>query len=176
MEQSKVIEFAEAYNRAAAVRKSIETFRAMEQRRGTSALWGYLDEDKQVVRCRMSDLLERCDGRDPFGPGETGRRVGRDIVRGRYLVSTVFLGIDHGHFGQSMWFETMVFSGAAGFSDDLHQERYETYEQALIGHERAVIDGVNRQGWARWLGYSRSHLRKIQREQSMRGKPAELSP
>ncbi len=51
------------------------------------------------------------------------------------IVSTVFLGIDHNHFGSKpiLW-ETMIFGGRL----DGYQERYETFDDALFGHGRAV--------------------------------------
>jgi len=51
------------------------------------------------------------------------------------FVSTVFLGLDHGHLlgGPPVLFETMVFG------DDIdHMERYLTLEEAKIGHKRVV--------------------------------------
>ena len=58
------------------------------------------------------------------------------------LISTVFLGVDHNTFLRALTgkehppalFETMVFGGA----HDEYQERYATYEEAEIGHERIV--------------------------------------
>jgi hypothetical protein len=81
-------------------------------------------------------------------------RVGRDEVEG-FLVSTVFLGINHGSYplvegGKSkpLWFETMVFrqinkpwTSKYGHthtlsSEEYWQERYETWDEALEGHKR----------------------------------------
>jgi hypothetical protein len=54
---------------------------------------------------------------------------------GDVAVSTVFLGIDHNWFGRTpILFETMIFGG----EHDQYQERYETIDDALRGHERAV--------------------------------------
>ncbi len=52
-------------------------------------------------------------------------------------VSTVWLGLDHrfGGSGKPLIFETMVFVG--DFDED-YCERYETLEEAVEGHERAV--------------------------------------
>ena len=52
------------------------------------------------------------------------------------LVSTVFLGIDHS-FGEGppiLW-ETMIFDGP----HDQFQERYTSKEEAIAGHERAML-------------------------------------
>lgn len=51
-----------------------------------------------------------------------------------YLVSTVFLGLNHGWGDTELWFETMVFT--AGGGEDC--ERYTTLEEAKAGHERMV--------------------------------------
>jgi hypothetical protein len=55
-------------------------------------------------------------------------------------VSTIFLGIDHSlDFYNSenrtpIVFETMIFGGA----HDQYQERYSTYDEAIMGHNLAV--------------------------------------
>lgn len=55
---------------------------------------------------------------------------------GDALVSTVFLGINHGFTGtRELWFETMVFGGP----HDGQQDRYETYDQAVEGHKQVVM-------------------------------------
>lgn len=57
-------------------------------------------------------------------------------------VSTVFLGLDHSHTKNTgpILFETMVF----GSKYEDHQERYQTYDEAILGHERicAMVDEV----------------------------------
>lgn len=63
------------------------------------------------------------------------RSVARDHI-GKFSVSTVFLGLDRGH-GSSfpvLW-ETMVFADDSGF-DEVCQERYTSYEDAVTGHRR----------------------------------------
>ena len=51
------------------------------------------------------------------------------------LISTVFLGIDHGFGkGKPVLFETMMFGDIV--SD--YQERYTTYDEAVKGHKFAV--------------------------------------
>lgn len=64
------------------------------------------------------------------------RTVARTNIEGSE-VSTVFLGIDHG-FSAELWFESMVFGG----ENDQHQERYRTYGEALLGHER-IVEALN---------------------------------
>ena len=57
-------------------------------------------------------------------------------------VSTVFLGLDHSHVKNNgpILFETMVF----GSKYEDYQERYQTYDEAILGHERicAMVDEV----------------------------------
>lgn len=75
--------------------------------------------------------------------GRTDRCVGRDVVHG-FLVSTVFLGIDHDWTGRGppvLW-ETMVFGpgdptveGVEGFQVRCSGSR----EQALAQHDRVVL-------------------------------------
>ena len=50
-------------------------------------------------------------------------------------VSTVFLGLDHGWENNVpiLW-ETMIFGG----KEDMYQDRYTSYKEALVGHEKAV--------------------------------------
>ena len=54
--------------------------------------------------------------------------------RGGYVISTVFLGIDHG-FGSDkpVLFETMVFKDGK-FEEDLGNARYATWTEAEEGH------------------------------------------
>lgn len=53
----------------------------------------------------------------------------------KIFVSTVFLGLDHSwdNKGLILW-ETMIFGGI----NDQYQERYNSYEDALEGHQRAI--------------------------------------
>ncbi len=51
------------------------------------------------------------------------------------MVSTVFLGLDHGLGGHPpvLW-ETMIFGG----KHDQFQERYCSKSEALVGHQKAI--------------------------------------
>jgi len=68
-----------------------------------------------------------------------GRTVKKDTI-GESLVSTVFLGIDHG-FGEGppLLFETLVFKGP--LADEM--DRYSTWEQAEQGHA-AMVERVRK--------------------------------
>ena len=66
------------------------------------------------------------------------RRVARTEV-GASIISTVFLGLDHGHLfdGPPLLFETMVFTdGESGY-----MERCSTWLEAEAQHQR-IVDGV----------------------------------
>jgi hypothetical protein len=68
-------------------------------------------------------------------------RIARDNL-GDYLISTVFLGLDHGHSeGPPVLFETMVFDGR-GRELDGYTRRYSTWEEAEDGH-KAVVSQIN---------------------------------
>jgi hypothetical protein len=62
----------------------------------------------------------------------------------RIVVSTVFLGLDHSNRHSKntgpVLFETMVF----GSKYDDYQERYQTYDDAVLGHDRIceMVDEV----------------------------------
>jgi hypothetical protein len=68
------------------------------------------------------------------------RHIARDVVSG-FIVSTVFLGIDHsyGH-GPPLWFETMVFRQMDNqrLHSEVDQWRYATLEEARAGHQAAL--------------------------------------
>lgn len=63
------------------------------------------------------------------------RHVKNDYLPNDIHVSTVFLGIDHNWGGGNpILFETMIFGG----EHNEYQERYETWEEAEAGHQRAI--------------------------------------
>jgi len=63
------------------------------------------------------------------------RHVAKTSVNDEVNVSTVFLGLDHSFgSGPPLLFETMIFGG----EHDQYQDRYETWDQAEVGHEEAV--------------------------------------
>jgi len=82
----------------------------------------------------------------------TSNRIIAQYERDGYLVSTIFLGLDHIWSGKGppVLFETMVFDdqrwGKPGdkgnrivsLGEEMSCERYSTMDDALIGHERHV--------------------------------------
>ena len=63
------------------------------------------------------------------------RRLFKTMV-GQIMVSTVFLCMDHRFDGEGLpvLFETMVFGGEL----DMEMDRYCTWQDAKLGHERIV--------------------------------------
>ncbi len=72
-----------------------------------------------------------------FFEDQSKRRVAQTQI-GKYRVSTVFLGIEHGLGANNspLLFETMVFEGDS--SDDLYCDRCSTWAEAEEMHRRAV--------------------------------------
>lgn len=66
------------------------------------------------------------------------RRIDK-TYKGKYLISTVFIGVNRNFWGGlPLIFETMVFS--VGELDSHYIERYPTKEEAIDGHKRIVED------------------------------------
>jgi len=73
------------------------------------------------------------------------RRIARDELPDGYVVSTVFLGIDHGFGGvlgdrAPILYETMVFNDCGSLDQDWAFDRYETRQQALEGHQAVLVE------------------------------------
>lgn len=88
-----------------------------------------LDAKKRVVRARNVAEWGRF--------FESGNRiVSQDDISGGVHVSTVFLGIDHRHFGKGppIVFETMIFGGEL----DQSTYRYSSWDDAETGHAAAI--------------------------------------
>lgn len=70
-----------------------------------------------------------------FKKHNADRQLARTELPGDVVVSTVFLGIDHSFGrGRPTLYETMIFGGPL----DETQDRYETRQAALNGHEHYV--------------------------------------
>lgn len=66
----------------------------------------------------------------------SGKKIRRTYLND-YIVSTVFLGLDHGiHEDEPMLFETMIFKGEIG--SDIYCDRCATHRNALGMHWKAV--------------------------------------
>jgi len=95
----------------------------------------YLLKDREVVD--VKDVREWA--KEWAKPTEND--IGKtDIVLNEieYNVSTVFLGFEHGFSdGKPLVFETMIFSPEDKTLDE-YQDRYTTYNDALIGHMKAI--------------------------------------
>lgn len=68
---------------------------------------------------------------------ETAERVVKQEDVGPYLVSTVFLGLDHNFamHGPPILFETMIWVDGATLD---YQERCSTWDEALVMHQEGV--------------------------------------
>ena len=87
----------------------------------------YILEGHKAVECK--DLKE-------WGEVQNieNRKVKRETV-GEADVSTVFLGLDHSFgSGPPLLFETIVFGG----NFDGEMNRYETWDEAVTGHDEMV--------------------------------------
>ncbi len=86
-----------------------------------------LDEDKNPVKCYDFEEWGKC-------LNDQSKKIVAQDYFGEVCVSTVFLGIDHSFdFSTAVLFETMIFGG----KEDGYQDRYYTWNQALVGHEKA---------------------------------------
>ena len=95
-------------------------------------MYAILDVNKNVVEVPM----------EVFGPWF--EKINNRIVEKADLadceVSTVFLGIDHSFKStKKLWFETMIFGGPR----DGEQYRYETYAEAIEGHNK-ILEELNK--------------------------------
>jgi hypothetical protein len=86
--------------------------------------------DGKVIPCTLMEWV------DWFGSIEG--RVALDETE-THLVSTVFLGLDHRHFGnvRAHWFETMIFDKSTQ-DESIYCDRYSSLEEAIIGHAMAL--------------------------------------
>jgi hypothetical protein len=86
-----------------------------------------LDENKNVIPVENIEEVASYWADGNFD----SRRVNRTEKEG-VVVSTVFLVLNHGWGDEGdLWFETLVFSGEF----DGEMDRYETWDQAIAGHE-----------------------------------------
>ena len=67
---------------------------------------------------------------------DTDRRIARTI-QDDVIVSTVFLGMDHGYGRKPILFETKVFFDGQPVGDC---ERYATWDEAVAGHKRLAVE------------------------------------
>jgi hypothetical protein len=108
------------------------------------AIWGddgrFFDREGNSIRFQEWALL--FDNKD--------YQVIRQTKVGVFLISTVWLGMDHGIFGpEPLIFETMIINESGGERDFLDEQyRYSTEEDALAHHDAIVaqallLEGVN---------------------------------
>lgn len=115
-----------------------------------------LDEDHNIVELETDEIGHRDFWRS--WADDPKERCVAKTYHGKIRISTVFLSIDHrfGDEGPPILFETMVFGGNL----DGEQRRYETWDQAVLGHENMVAR-VKRQGWFhKFLSYFNLYIPK----------------
>ena len=91
--------------------------------------YAILTEDKKVQPVPLQEWAAFLEQKNP-----SNRVIKQEDVNGVYI-STVFLGLNHGFGGHDKWFETMVFARDREPTEDEYQKRYETYDEAIAGHE-----------------------------------------
>jgi hypothetical protein len=104
-------------------------------------------QDRQIVPCTLTEWAT-------WDPERAKRIIGRHNTE-THLVSTIFLGLDHGWMrldSRPQWFETMIFdktqrhelqlgsklTGTWTLGDVIYEERYSTLEEAEQGHQAAI--------------------------------------
>lgn len=89
---------------------------------------------KDKIPVKAKDVM---DWAQKFERQSEERIVKQEEVNGKFI-STVFLGINHNWGeGDPLLFETMVFPSKDNFAD-LYCDRYSTWEEAELGHKKAV--------------------------------------
>lgn len=84
-----------------------------------------LNENHEIEECLMEEA---------WNLNKIDRIIGRTMI-GDVKISTVFLTIDHQYGdGPPILFETMIFGG----EHDQWQDRYHTYQEAIVGHLEAI--------------------------------------
>ena len=96
--------------------------------------WYILDDANTPVKVEMLEAAKWLEE----ATKSRRKQAGRTTLESGILVSTVFLGLDHGcGDGPPLLFETMAFPKEGDFGE-LDCERCSTWEQALEQHELMV--------------------------------------
>lgn len=91
-----------------------------------------LDENKNAIPCSTEEWARQIEG---MKKNKTKHIADETIEDKR--ISTIWLGLDHQWMprGRPLIYETMVFDKDAR---DIYCERYSTWQEAEIGHKKAV--------------------------------------
>jgi hypothetical protein len=94
--------------------------------------WAILTERKEV---RVVNSLEEW-----ARAFESSNRIVAQEIVNDFLVSTVFLGLNHSFspYAPPLWFETMIFDQKLSTGSERGIWRYSTYPEALEGHAKAL--------------------------------------
>jgi hypothetical protein len=106
--------------------------------------YAVLSEDGEVMECDVASWAQFLE------KGRAQRILVQEHLPNGYLISTIFLGLNHQYFRDAppLWFETMIFSPPTGqkslitgkedrLGPEVFCERYSTLSEALAGHQRA---------------------------------------
>jgi hypothetical protein len=106
--------------------------------RNDALTWHVFDRDTgEITPCTYEDYVAWVKQDND----ESMRRIGWDLLRERprLLVSTVFLGIDHGHGrGAPVLFETMIFDDGKYAPFNQACMRWTLLDEAQAGHQHYV--------------------------------------
>lgn len=97
--------------------------------------WG-IEVGGEVVPCTLTEWIEAMGPMSPEQADES-RRIDRTPIGDDIWVSTVFLGLNHGHGGPDLWYETMVFADRHPAIDQ-DCTRWTTRAEAVEGHGDVV--------------------------------------
>lgn len=92
-------------------------------------MWYILDENKKPKKVDSEEYSNWCYSYHNL------KKVKQEYIDDFYI-STVFLGLDYSmdRSGIPVLFETMIFKK----EEDVYQERYTSYDDAVEGHQKAV--------------------------------------
>lgn len=98
-----------------------------------------IDESHNVSKCSLLDWVKWCSTPE----GKRLKIVSQTVIDTGVRVSTVFLSMDHSfNFnGPPILFETMIFGGPL----DGYENRYCTWQEAMIGHKEAIEKALEEQ-------------------------------
>ncbi len=95
--------------------------------------WYRLNDDYSVTKLASGEYPNKSDEDRRRGSQLTSEKIDG------FYVSTVFLGLDHGWGGDVpvLW-ESMVFNNSDEGMSEYDCERYTSYKEATIGHQRLI--------------------------------------
>lgn len=99
-------------------------------------MYATISEDGSITQCDVMAWSSEFQRNPLVHYTKGGRQVARNEIEPNILVSTVFLGMDHGWGDEQLWFETMIFWPGSPLDEE--QWRYPTVGAAYTGHFLAI--------------------------------------